>query len=321
LTLAQFLLPGEAVLYESPGEVYHRRKPYALYVTGGRLLLHAAAARGERVVAEPLSGIDLMRYSEGGRLSTRGRLDISLPSGPLSLTGAPSTIRDVWQALQSHTLRPGVGAADEEVTLVAPPPPLFDDQTHTPAQVQPLAPAAPRAEATAVAGAPPRRLALVVGLVCVAALVAVAAALLARRLASPAPEARPEVAAAPTPTPATPTPTPVTLRVFDEAFQLEEGSHRAVRFSVPAGLAPARLSGGFRVTSGGAVNFYLMSQGQYERFAAGGEPDVTSVVYREEQWNARVGERLAAGDYYLVFDNYASDDDQTVAAEFFVVFD
>jgi len=65
-----------------------------------------------------------------------------------------------------------------------------------------------------------------------------------------------------------------------------------------------------------------MNHGQYERFAVGGEPEVTSVVYREEQWNARVGERLPAGDYYLVFDNYdPGGEPRTVAAEFFLLLD
>ena len=67
-------------------------------------------------------------------------------------------------------------------------------------------------------------------------------------------------------------------------------------------------------------DFYVMRPEQYERFAAGGGPEVTSVVYRGEQWNARVGESLPPGDYYLVFDNYDSGGDaQTVAAEFFLV--
>jgi hypothetical protein len=51
LTVAQFLLPGESVLYEAPDEVYYRRTPFALYVTGERLLLYAVTGRlapGER---------------------------------------------------------------------------------------------------------------------------------------------------------------------------------------------------------------------------------------------------------------------------------
>jgi hypothetical protein len=46
---------------------------------------------------------------------------------------------------------------------------------------------------------------------------------------------------------------------------------------------------------------------------------VTSVVYREQQWNARVGERLTPGVYHLVFDNRdAEAGAQTIAAEFFL---
>jgi hypothetical protein len=122
--------------------------------------------------------------------------------------------------------------------------------------------------------------------------------------------------------PPTPTPTPVTLQLMDELFTLEEGSHRAVKFNVPQGVASARVSGGFRVTSGDYVDFYLMSREQYERFATGEESDVTSVMYREQQWNAKVGERLTPGDYYVVFDNRDSESGaQTVAAEFFLVLD
>lgn len=156
--------------------------------------------------------------------------------------------------------------------------------------------------------------------VCLVALGAVTAILLnvRRRPTAPSPEAPITAASSPIPSTPTPTPTPVQVRVLDETFTIEEGSHRAVKFTVPAGPAEARVSGGFRVTGGSYIDFYVMSETQYDRFATGGPPDVTSVVYREEQWNARVGERLSPGSYYLVFDNrdYGR---QTVAAEFFVV--
>ncbi len=321
MTLAQFLLPGESVLYESPGEVYYRRKPFALYVTGERLVLYAAPGRpngAERAVAEPLAALGLLEYAEGGLFGRQGRLIVHSGGHTLTLTGEPETIKEVWRALQKHA--PPPGALDEEATLVAPPPPLFADQRQTPAQVQPLATV--RARGPVRFASRPSR-AAAVALVCVAALAALAVAvLLGRRMAPPAAptEVRPEAVAAATPPP-TPEPTPVRLHVMDEVFELDEGSHRAVRFNVPSDHASARVSGGFRVTSGGEVDFFVMSPEQYERFVRDGRPDVTSVVYREEQWNARVGERLPAGDYYLVFDNYDSDDDQTVAAEFLLVLD
>jgi hypothetical protein len=322
LTVAQFLLPGESVLYEAPDEVYYRRTPFALYVTGERLLLYAVTGRlspSERAVAEPLAGVESVEYSEGGLLSRKGRLDVRFPGHTLTLTGSPDTIKEVWRALQQHSAARGDVTAGEEVTIVKPPPPLFDDQPYPPAQVEPLGAAAappPRRRRPAL-----RRPAVVGILVCLASALVVAAMFTlrgARRGAPPTSQAT-EAAAHATPPP-TPEPTPVTLHLMDEVFTLEEGAHRAVKFNVPPGVAGARLSGGFRVTGGSYVDFYLMRQEQYDRFAAGEAPDVTSVVYREAQWNARVGERLPPGDYYLVFDNRDAGA-QTVAAEFFLVFE
>lgn len=325
MTVAQFLLPGESVLYEAPDEVYYRRTPFALYVTGERLLLYAVTGRlspSERAVAEPLSGVESVEYSEGGLLSTKGRLDVRFPGHTLTLTGSPETVKAVWRALQQHAPSRGDLTADEEATIVAPLPPLFDDQPYPPAQVEPLVGARalpPRRERSAL-----RRPAFVVALLfCLASAVVVAGMLALRASRRNAPETSRTTEAAPaTPPQPTPAPTPVTLQVMDEVFTLEEGAHRAVRLSVPAGVEGARVSGGFRVTGGSYVDFYLMRREQYDRFAAGEGPDVTSVLYREAQWNARVGERLTPGDYYLVFDNRDEDAGaQTVAAEFFVVFD
>jgi hypothetical protein len=326
LTVAQFLLPGESVLYQAPDEVYYRRTPFALYVTGERLLLYAVTGRlspSERAVAEPLSGIESVEYSEGGLLSTKGRLDVRFPAHTLTLTGSPETIKAVWRALQQHALSRGDMTVDEEATIVAPPPPLFDDQPYPPAQVEPLGAAASlplRRKRSSL-----RRPAFVLALLfCLASAVVVAGILALRASRRNAPETSraTDAATAATPPEPTPAPTPVTLHVMDEVFTLEEGAHRAVKFGVPPGVASARVSGGFRVTAGSYVDFYLMRREQYDRFATGEAPDLASVIYREQQWNARVGERLTPGDYYLVFDNPDSDaGTQTVAAEFFLVFD
>jgi hypothetical protein len=321
LTVAQFLLPGESVLYEAPDEVYYRRTPFALYVTGERLLLYAATGRlatGERAVAEPLAGLESVEYSERGMLSRYGRLDVRFPGHVLTLTGGPETIKEVWRALQQHAHARGV--ADDETTLVVPPPPLFDDQQYPPAQVEPLAALATRA--TRPKPSSLSRAALVGLLVCLSS-AGVVFTLLRLRQARPAPQAAAAAETAPTATPQpTPSPTPVTLHIVDEVFTLEEGAHRVVEFNVPQGAGSARVTGGFRVTWGSAVDFYVMTREQYERFASGGEPDVTSAVYRQAQWNAKVGGRLQPGDYCLVFDNRDTEDgEQTVAAEFFLVFD
>jgi len=325
LSVAQFLLPGESVLYEAPDEVYYRRTPFALYVTGERLLLYTSAGRlshSERAVAEPLAGVESVEYSERGLFSTTGRLDVRFPGHLLTLTGSPETIKEVWRALQQHAAVRGVLAADDEATLVAPPAPLFDDQPYPPARVEPLGTMATQAERPGPSFM--RRSVTVVALVCLASAVTLLA-LFTYRATRPAPRAQAQLTEAPTPvaTPqATPSPTPVTLQLMDELFTLEEGSHRAVKFSVPQGVESARVAGGFRVTSGEYVDFYLMRPEQYDSFAEGEESDVSSVLYREAQRNAKVGERVTPGDYYLVFDNRDSEyGAQTVAAEFFLVFD
>jgi hypothetical protein len=320
LALAQFLMPGEEIRYESSGAVRHGRTSFALYVTDERLLLHAVAGRfvpKEKVVAERLADIDSMEYSEEGVFGKRGKLTLRLRYDTLSLTGSPATIKEVWRTLQQSDGRPA--AADDEVTLVAPLPPLFEDEPSHVSQVQPL-PVRP----VAARRPPASPLALTIVGVCLAVLIAAVlfafwrGSLLPGRPAGTQPP--PEAAA--TSPPATPSPTPFRLHVMDETFTLEPGAHRAVKFTIPGEYPSARVAGGFRVTTGSYVDFYMMSEDQYDRYAGGGPPDVTSVVYRERQWNARVGERLSAGTYYLVFDNWQGEAAaQTVAAEFFVVFD
>ena len=322
MALSQFLIPGEEVRYSPAGAVTCGRTPFQVYVTGSRLLLHAVAGRfvkRERTVAENLSDLDFMQYAERGVISRRGVLTIHFRHNTLSLAGEPDAIKELWRQLQTPHAAADETVVDEEQTLVVPPPPLFEDQPYPPARVQPLS------SAELLSSEKPRaasRLALILGAVCLAALAAVVLTLaLRQRRETEAPLAAALPANTPAPTPS-PAPTPVVLPIMDELFTLEENSHRAVSFNVPAGHDTARVAGGFRVTSDGSVDFYVMSREQYDRFAAGAPPEVTSVVYREEQWNARVGERLPAGDYYLVFDHQDSDGgDQNVAAQFSVVFD
>jgi hypothetical protein len=313
------MLPGEAVLYEAPGEVRYGRTSYRLYVTGERLLLYSVGglfSPKERVVAEPLSDVGLLEYSEGGLFSARGRLDIKLPGNTLSLAGDAETIKGVLRALQGQTLRQPAAATDWDATLVVPPEPLFDDLPGPPRQVEPLPPAR-----GAGASRTWRRHAAVAAL-CLVVLAAAATALFLNRRQ---PQPRAGAGAADGAAPSAPQPTPGAARpsvhILDETFALPEGSHRAVKFTIPGGETGARVAGGFRVTGGSYVDFYVMSEAQYDRFAAGAPADLTSAVYRREQWNARVGERLPPGAYYLVFDNreYGAGQ-QAVAAEFFVVF-
>lgn len=313
MALAQFLLPGEEVRYESAGAVRHGLTPYTLYLTGERLLLYSGGGRlgrGESVVAESLADLDSLGYEEGGLLAGRGSLKVNFRHETLALSGDPVVMKEVWQHLQPHAIRTAFAPPDEDATLVVPPEPLFDDQSHPPAQVEPI-PLAPVRRPTASL----RRLPFLLAAVFLLALAAAGAIRFRHRLFSRA------TSPPPTPT-ATPTaaPTPAGLRIMDEVFTLDPGAHRAFKFTIPPDGPAARLSGGFRVTAGSYIDFYVMSEAQYDRFAAGGPPDVTSSVFRKDQWNVRLGERLPAGNYYLVFDNRDGEGGaQTVAGEFMLV--
>jgi hypothetical protein len=311
-------MPGEGVSYESPGSVRHGLVPYTLYLTGDRLLLYSESGplgRKESVVAESLAELDSLEYAEGGIIPGRASLKVNFRGGALSLSGEAGVLIEVWRHLQPYAVKPAFGGPDEEATLVKLAEPLFEDQPYPPARVEPIPSAA---TPTARRAASARWVAPGLAAACLLSLAAAAFFML--RDSPAAPQASPPTAAAASSPVAAPT--AVSIRIMDEVFTLEPGAYRGIKFSVPPEPAGARLSGGFRVTAGSYVDFYLMSEAQYDRFAGGGPPDVTSAVYRKDQWNARVGERLPAGDYYLVFDNVEGEGGpQTVAGEFVLVFD
>ncbi|MEP6924888.1 MAG: zinc ribbon domain-containing protein [Pyrinomonadaceae bacterium] len=102
-------------------------------------------------------------------------------------------------------------------------------------------------------------------------------------------------------------------QLIDEEFQVAAASHRGVPFSVTNSNG-ARLAGGFRVTKGKPVNFYVYPAEAYEQYPTNG----LKPVHLEQTGNKILNERLKAGDYFLVFEN---NDDQplTIAAELFLV--
>lgn len=104
-------------------------------------------------------------------------------------------------------------------------------------------------------------------------------------------------------------------KLIDEEFGVESGAHRAIPFSI-TDRAGARLAGGFRVTRGRAINFYVYPADAYNQYPTNG----LKPVHLEQTHNKILNERLKMGDYYLVFEN---NDQQsvTVATELLLVTD
>ncbi len=86
--------------------------------------------------------------------------------------------------------------------------------------------------------------------------------------------------------------------LIDEQFSVAASSHRAIPFSItdPAG---AQLAGGFRVTKGNPINFYVYPADAYSQYPTNG----LKPVQLEQTRNKILNEKLKTGDYYLVFEN------------------
>jgi hypothetical protein len=101
--------------------------------------------------------------------------------------------------------------------------------------------------------------------------------------------------------------------LIDEEFSVAPSSHRSIPFSItnPDG---ARLAGGFRITKGKPINFYVYPAEAYNQYPTNG----LKPVHLEQTRNKILNQQLTAGDYYLVFEN---NDQQpaTVATELLLV--
>lgn len=101
--------------------------------------------------------------------------------------------------------------------------------------------------------------------------------------------------------------------LIDEEFSVGAVSHRAVPFSItdPAG---GKIAGGFRVTKGKSINFYVYPAEAYNQYPTNG----LKPVHLEQTRNKILNERLKPGDYYIVFEN---NDEQpvTIATELLLV--
>ena len=101
--------------------------------------------------------------------------------------------------------------------------------------------------------------------------------------------------------------------LVDEQFSVAASAHRAIPFSV-TDSAGARLAGGFRVTKGNPINFYVYPADAYNQYPTNGLKPIQFEQTRNKILNAN----LKTGDYYLVFEN---NDTQpaTVATELLLV--
>lgn len=109
--------------------------------------------------------------------------------------------------------------------------------------------------------------------------------------------------------------------VVNNVFNASSGQPTAFKITVPAGASNARVVGGYKVTLGKPVDFYIMDESQYGRWA-GGTGGGAAVTQRPASSSVRLRQVLKPGTYYLVFTSSDSAPDATsVAAELYLKYD
>jgi hypothetical protein len=105
LVLADFLYPGETVVFQS-GKVRTLNDVFFFYITDQRMLLHRRRGvmfKKDRIVAERLEDVRTMQYTEEGVLRKKGVLRIETLSKKMEpIVGKVSDIKGIWQEMQKY---------------------------------------------------------------------------------------------------------------------------------------------------------------------------------------------------------------------------
>jgi hypothetical protein len=97
--------------------------------------------------------------------------------------------------------------------------------------------------------------------------------------------------------------------IVNTSFDVTGDKPASFEIIVPASAKNARLVGGYKVTSGSAVNCYIVDASQHQQAA------------KENSTSARLRQPLAPGTYYLQFTTTRTMAPLTVAAEFYLKYD
>lgn len=107
--------------------------------------------------------------------------------------------------------------------------------------------------------------------------------------------------------------------IVNESVTASPDKPVAFKVVIPQGARNSRVVGGFKVTSGNMVNFYIVGE---KEFSSGTVAMTSGAIARKEQINStKIRQLLRPGTYYLLF---ASPDPFTsviVAAEFYSKYD
>lgn len=107
--------------------------------------------------------------------------------------------------------------------------------------------------------------------------------------------------------------------IVNESFSASFDRPAVFKFTFPSSAKNSRVVGGFRVTSGTAINFFIVSEAQFQQWSSGTARP--ALFHRQQLPTLKVRQQLQPGTYYIVFASSDPNTSVTVAAELYSKFD
>jgi hypothetical protein len=106
--------------------------------------------------------------------------------------------------------------------------------------------------------------------------------------------------------------------IVNESFNASFDKPASFKITFPSGAKNSRVVGGFKVTSGAAVNFFILSDAQFQQWSSGA---AKASLFHQQIPTAKIRQLLQPGTYYILFASPDPNTSVTVAAELYSKFD
>lgn len=107
--------------------------------------------------------------------------------------------------------------------------------------------------------------------------------------------------------------------IVNESVNAAPGNPATFKIVIPRGAKNSRVVGGFKVTSGNTVSFYIVSEKEFPSWTAG--TSTAAIAQRDQVNSLKIRQLLQPGTYYLVFASFDPFTPVTVAAELYSKYD
>jgi hypothetical protein len=102
MPLADYLMPGEEVRFQSSRRVRFGNKPYQVILSDRRILLFAKRGlmfKGDDIVTHRLEELQGLRYSEYGLIDRRGIIHVQSLKTEMDLSGPAGEMKALYQQM------------------------------------------------------------------------------------------------------------------------------------------------------------------------------------------------------------------------------